>query len=573
VSNLLSEEIFPIKEKIVVTASLIPVEFSRITRKVIIIEREDIEKAPVNSVADLLKYIAGIDLRQRGLFGVQGDLSIRGANFSQILIMINGVKVYDPQTAHHNLDIPLSLSDIERIEILYGHGSSLYGENAFGGVVNIITKDYSEKQISGKFSIGDYRSFFGNLRLFRNFGRLNTSLSIDYKKSDGFDYDRDFNVFNLLANSNLNLSTGKINFMLGYNRKNFGANNFYAPYPSKEWTETRFISVNSEIKKTKIKLYFRSHYDKFMLDIRKPYWYLNEHTSYSYGFEGYSSFALPIFGKIILGGELREDRIKSSNLGNHSYYKFSIFVEYEKIFDRLYFDLSIRNDFYSNYGNELSPSLSFSYLISDNLKIRSSVSKAFRIPSFTELYYRSPANIGNPDLEPEKTFSVELGLDYFPSSELSFEGTIFYRKDRDLIDWIRNKREIIWRARNIQKVIFYGVESGFRFKNLFALSYSYLKSKLEKPQNFISKYALNHPVHQINSSVYFSLPFKINVGIFNTYKKRKGEEGYFLIDTKLSRKIGNIEIFVQILNLLNTEYEEIPGVKMPGRWIFAGLKF
>ena len=366
---------------------------------------------------------------------------------------------------------------------------------------------------------------------------MNTNLSFDYKKSDGFEYDRDFSVFNLLLNSNLTFSEGKVNFLIGYNNKNFGANNFYAPYPSKEWTETRFISVNSEIKKTKIKLYFRSHYDKFILDIRKPGWYLNEHTNYSYGLEGYSSFTLPVLGEIILGGELREDRIKSSNLGNHSYYKFSIFAEYEKIFDRFYFDLSVRNDFYSNYGNELSPSFSFSYLISNNLKIRSSVSKAFRIPSFTELYYRSPANIGNPDLEPEKTFSVELGFDCFPSTESSFEGTVFYRKDRDLIDWIRNKEEIVWRARNIQRVVFYGIESSLKFKNLFGISYSYLKSKLEKPQNFISKYTLNHPIHQINSSFYAVLPFKINFSVYGIYKKRKNLRGYFILDVKFRKKI------------------------------------
>ncbi|HID99484.1 MAG TPA: TonB-dependent receptor, partial [Thiotrichaceae bacterium] len=91
----------------------------------------------------------GVDLRERGTFGVQGDLSIRGANFSQVLILINGIKVYDPQTAHHNLDIPVSLSDVERIEILNGHGSSIYGENAFGGVINIVTNKSVTKKFSG----------------------------------------------------------------------------------------------------------------------------------------------------------------------------------------------------------------------------------------------------------------------------------------------------------------------------------------------------------------------------------------------------------------------------------------
>jgi iron complex outermembrane receptor protein len=573
--NILSfcEEIFPIKEKIIVTASLIPTEFSRVARKVIIIKKEDIERAPVDSVAELLKYVTGIDLRQRNPFGIQGDLSIRGANFSQVLIMINGIKIYDPQTAHHNLDIPLSLSDIERIEVLYGHGSSLYGENAFGGVINIVTKKSFQRTISGEISIGDYKTFFGNLHLSQNFGKLNSNFSIDYKKSNGFEYDRDFIVFNLLHNSNLIFSKGTVNFLIGYNKKNFGANNFYAPYPSKEWTETKFIGINSEIKKTKIKLYYRRHYDKFILDITKPEWYLNEHTTESYGIEAYSFFNLIPFGKIILGGEIREDKIKSSNLGNHSYYKLSIFSEYEKIINKLYLDLSLRSDFYSNYGYEFSPCFSFSYLILDKLKIRYSISKAFRIPSFTELYYRSPANIGNPNLKPEKTFSIESGIDYFPSIFLNFETTIFYRKDRDLIDWIRNKDELVWRAENIQEIIFYGIENTLKFKNFFSIGYSCLQSEMKEAKNFISKYVLNHPIHQISSSLSIILPFKINAIIYGIFKKRKEEKGYFVLDVKFTKKIGRRELFLKISNLLNAKYEEIPGVRMPGIWIFIGVKF
>ena len=572
-NQLFSQEVSPIKEKIIVTASLIPIEFSRIARKVIVIKKENIEKAPVNSVSELLKYFAGIDLRERSPFGIQADLSIRGANFSQVLIMINGIKVYDPQTAHHNLDIPLSLSDIERIEILYGHGSSLYGENAFGGVINIITKKSSQNSVSGGFSIGDYKTFLGNLNLFYKFSGVNTNLSFDYKKSDGFEYDRDFSVFNLLLNSNLTFSEGKINFLIGYNKKDFGANNFYAPYPSREWTKTEFFGVDSEIGKAKIKLYYRRHYDKFVLDINRPDWYKNEHITDSYGIEIYSPFNFASIGRIILGGEIKENGVQNSNLGNYSFYKFSLFSEYDRIINRFYLSLNLRGDFYSNYGYVFSPCFSISYLFSEELKIRYSMSRAFRIPSFTELYYNSPANKGNPGLKPEKTLSFEFGIDYFRPNLFNFGTTLFYRKDTDLIDWVRKRNEFIWKVENIQRVSFYGVENTIKFKNFFSLGYSYIKSKLQRIQDFLSKYVLNHPVHQISSSFYAVLPFKINFSVYGIYKKRKNLRGYFILDVKFRKKIKKSELFIKILNLLDTEYQEIPGINMPGRWILVGIKF
>ena len=124
-SDLLSQENSDLKKEVVVIGTLIPTEFSKTTRHITILTREDIMQLPVSSVSELMKYIPGIDMRERGPNGIQGDLSIRGSNFSQVVIMINGVKISDPQTAHHNMDIPVSLGEIERIEVLHGQGSCL----------------------------------------------------------------------------------------------------------------------------------------------------------------------------------------------------------------------------------------------------------------------------------------------------------------------------------------------------------------------------------------------------------------------------------------------------------------
>jgi iron complex outermembrane receptor protein len=116
--------------EIEVSAQRSPALYSQVARIVSVIERKEIESSPAQSVQDLLEYVAGVDVRQRGVEGVQADVSIRGGTFDQTLILLNGINITDPQTGHHNLNIPLSLSQIERIEILEGPAARVYGPNA-----------------------------------------------------------------------------------------------------------------------------------------------------------------------------------------------------------------------------------------------------------------------------------------------------------------------------------------------------------------------------------------------------------------------------------------------------------
>lgn len=560
-------------EKIVVIGSLIPTEFSKISRKVTIISRDDLEKAPVSSVAELLKYVAGLDLQTRTPFGVQGDISIRGASFSQVLILINGVKVYDPQTAHHNLDIPVSLANIERIEILHGQGSAIYGENAFGGVINIITRSSAGRTVSGEFAAGSYGTYSGNLSVSLPHKGSNTLLSLDLNRSDGFEYDRDFNLANFAVDSTIKRGRGNFRLFGGYNRKIFGANQFYAPYPSKEWTNTSFFNLNYRTKNTAIKLHYRRHNDKFMLDITRPDWFINNHRTHCYGIEGHSRFNLSKSSMIVIGGELGEHRIESSNIGHHDQQKGAFFSEFETILSRkIYIRSGIRADYYTGYGFEINPHISASFFLSSRSKIIFSLGKAFRIPSFLELYYDSPANKGNPDLEPERNVSFEVGFESFLRHSFRWEGTLFIRSDKNLIDWIRPENGLCWRAENIHRVGFAGLETNLDYNNIFSIGYSYIHSNYSPPVDVISKYVLNHPVHQIVSSLHLVAPLRIRAGLFMVYKKRKKGKGYLVIDMKLQRAWKNLEAYLKVTNLFDTSYQEFPGVAMPGIWVMAGIK-
>jgi len=574
VYSLSAQENQELKTEVIVIGTQIPSEFSHTTRNITVITKEDIAKAPINSLSDLMKFIPGVDLQQRGPMGVQADISIRGSSFSQVLVLVDGIKVYDPQTAHHNLDIPVPLSEIERIEVLNGQGSSVYGENAFGGVINIITKKSSANRTSVGVGYGEFNTIMSNLSFLYNLGNFRHRLTAEYKRSDGFAYDRDFNVLNLLSNSRMDLSKGKLELLLGYQQKEFGANNFYAAYPSKEWTNTGFISLQGKIKNTRVKLFYRRHWDRFMLDITRPDWYLNRHKTQSVGGETSTIFDLNNQGKLALGGEIRSDRIFSESLGDHAYAKAGLFLEYESlILPWLFINAGLRSDAVSHYPAQLSPNLSLGLILSSRLKLRSSLGRAFRIPSFTELYYNSPANLGNPGLKPEKNFSWEIGLDYFLRDNIVWETTFFSRYEQDLIAWVKTEPEAPWQTQNIKNLSFYGIETRIKIGIGFSLGYTFLESLTAAQVNYLSKYVHHHLQHHFTASFYTDLPQNITVGITSALKKRPGAKEYLILDAKLARKFSRWEVFLTATNLLNRDYQEIPGIAMPGRWITAGLSW
>src|SRR5687768_7496898 len=135
----------PYRQTIVVTGAATPIEIGSVTRTLTVITRDQLERLPVHTVADALRLAASVDVRARGERGVQSDFAVRGANFGQMLVLVDGVRINDAQSGHHNGDIPVPLDAVERIEVLHGPGSSLFGADAFGGTVNVITRQTVEQ--------------------------------------------------------------------------------------------------------------------------------------------------------------------------------------------------------------------------------------------------------------------------------------------------------------------------------------------------------------------------------------------------------------------------------------------
>ncbi|OGU35563.1 MAG: hypothetical protein A2068_04555 [Ignavibacteria bacterium GWB2_35_6b] len=573
-------------DDVVVTAGRTPISFSNLNRDVTVIYPQEIKNAAVRSVQDLLQYTSGIDLKQRGIDGVQADVAIRGGTFEQTLILIDGIKISDPQTGHHNLNLPVSLDNIERIEILKGQGSRIHGPNAFSGVINIITKKGSETSLSLEAAGGENGYFSNSLNASLPFGFIQNRISLSRQKSDGYRFNTDFDIINFSYGSTISTKAGAVNLFFGYNDKDFGANSFYSlAFPNQgEKTRTKFASVSGEFGNSKFsfspKFYWRRNDDDFVLRRDNPSFYHNIHKTNIYGGELQTTIQTK-FGKTSFGGEYTKDEIESNNLGNRTREKKGIFGEHNYKFDNgINFNAGAFLYSFSNIGWKFWPGFDIGYDLQNNIRIFASYGRAFRIPTFTELYYNDPVTIGNANLKHEETTNYEIGLK-FHSNKIQSGISLFRKEGKDIIDWVRITGETKWSVRNIAEVNTNGVEVSLSLQpddfiqsfpiNNFSISYTYLNTDKEV-SNLESRYVLDHLQNQIIINISNELPFEIAQSWFFRYEDRINFSDSFITDMQISKEISYFNIFIKATNLFNNYYEDIAGVPLPGRWFIAGIK-
>ena len=539
------------------------------------------------SVPSLLNENTLVDTRTRGPFGMQTDISLRGAPFEENLVMLNGISINDPKSGHHNMDLPITIFDVERADITYGSASAVYGSGAMGGAINIIPRSPTDDLEFFVSSLaGPWDLYSGGVSLNVPIGVLKNRTSVEWKRSTGFAPETEFNALTASSYSVMEYDKGKMDVFLGYLTKKFGASTFYSNlYPNEEESiNTGIIIARGEFKEEnfyiKPSIYWKRLQDKFILDRNRPSFSRNDHTTNIYGGEIAVGVSTPI-GEMVLGTSVGSEDVSSTNLGNHKRLKVGGFLEYEEKIYNFLVNGSVRMDYYSTFGFEFSPSVSAAYEIISGLSVRAGASRAFRAPSFTELYYSTVANRGNPDLKPENSWTYETGINY-RNDILEISSDIFLRNSEKVIDWTRATPQSVWTAENIGEVDLYGVETSWRLdtekltgiENLKALTvkYSYLEC-LDK-KGITSKYVLAFLKHDLVLDLESKLPFDIKNKIIFTFRKRIGSEKYFLLDTIFSKDIeletGNMNVFLRLDNIFNTEYTEEGDVKMPGFAAYLG---
>lgn len=573
-------------DEIVVTAGRIPISFSNLGRSVIVLNAEEIKALPVSNITDLLRYINSIDLKMRGFEGVQSDIGIRGGTFEQTLILVDGVKLSDPQTGHHNLNIPVSLENIERIEVLKGQGSKTFGPNAFSGTINIITKKSKKPLLSILTEGGEHKLYNFDISASYPIFSIGNNLSLSKKKSDGYTHNTDFDITQFSFNQNYFIAGNDINLFFGYIDKKFGAKNFYSEYfpNQREHTTTNLFYATSESGFGNVtivpKIFWRQNDDDYILDYTRPSYYRNTHRTYSYGGEIQSSLKTD-FGITTVGMEFGKEEIISSNLGSHTRAKGGFFGEHivEPI-SNIFISFGFYLYKYSNIPWKFWPGIDVAFKASDKIKIFANFGKSFRIPTFTELYYTSPANLGNPNLTFEESISYELGLTYF-GDIFFWETSVFLKNGRNIIDWTRASKQDPWQAENIGVVRTYGSEFNF---SLFPekiltkapitkvnFSYTYL-NVAHSTGIYESKYLLDNLRHQLIVGIDHRLPFGLQQNWVFIFKDRVNFDPQFTVDTQINANFGKFNFFIRATNIFNKKYMDFVAVVLPGRWITIGIR-
>ena len=572
---------------VIITENRMQTPFSESARSMYVITKSQIAAMPVQSLAEALTYVPGVDIRQRGVMGIQADVGIRGGTFDQTLVLINGVKISDPQTGHHSLNLPLSLDNVERIEVLKGQGARIYGQNAFNGAINIITKVPEKKAIFLQGYGGSFGSFGGNAALALPGNTYGQYVSLSYDRSYGYRKNTDYKTGNIFYQSYLNALDGKFNLVGGFTGRKFGAAGFYVP-DSEEYEEvkTGFVSIDYTKKHNNLtfqpRVYWRRNHDDYVYIRSDPDVFNNLHTTHVYGAETHMTYYNPL-GLTGIGVELRREDIHSTNLGNHERTIAGIFAEHRfYLFDRLDITPGIYINWFSDYGWNYFPGLDMSFEVNNSLKLFANLGRSFRIPTFTDLYYDGPSNIGNSALEAESAFNYEGGVKVFGKG---FWGQLSYfkRDASNLIDWVRDNSEQPWQPHNFYDVDIQGLEANleFNFVNLiresfplqsFTVNYTYIDAELlNAPAE--SRYALENLKHQLLLGAHSKIYKNLYLSLRFRYLDRVTLGNYHLIDSRLYYKKENLNIFIEAANLTDTDYTEAGFVQMPGRWLRGGINF
>jgi len=587
-----------LKEITVVSSPRIELPFSENSRTIQVISKEEITESPANNVAELLQQVAGIDIRRRGVSGMQADLYIRGGGFDQTLLLIDGIKVEDAQTGHHTMNMALPIEVIERIEIIKGSASRVYGQNAFSGAINIITSKVAENMVSVSLESGSYKQQNASVTISRKNEDQSVLFHYSNNSSDGHKYNTDYKNENYFLKNSFEIKGLPIDMISSFNERKFGANGFYAsPEAIDQYEETqasllgfstKIISNNFIIKP---KLYWKRNQDMYVYLRDNPSVYRNLHITNKIGAELNGSYESNN-GITGFGVDISSIKLSSNNLGERKRTMVNLFLEHQMKFAENKIDVTpgvafsyfsdvstnqnYQNNFFRNFF--MYPGIDIGYVLNDDIKLYSNIGYTYRVPTYTDLFYTSPTTIGNENLKPEKAFTKEIGLDY-TKGNFNFIFTLYNRDASDVIDYVKNVESAPWEAFNIREINTKGYELGLTYNFYVAsflnhsikIGYSNIKDDLKQTDFNFSRYSLNSLKNHLTTSYSFEIKKNLKSSIIYKYAERNFGEDYSVMDIKVSYTLKKYNLYITANNLFDTIYSETNLVEMPGRNILLGL--
>lgn len=579
-----------------VLAQRIQLPFSQESRTIQVLHREQLQNMPARSISEALQSVAGLDVRQRGPLGIQTDLHVRGGGFDQALVLLNGVRLSDPQTGHHLMNVPVDWLAIERIEVLKGPGARIYGQNAFACAVNIVTRVPLHRLLKVGLAGGDFgfRSFNAYAALPKGRLRQHAAFSADF--SDGYRPNTDFRILNGFYQAQLEDSNGKgsWNFLADFNARNFGANGYYGRLEfTDQYEEVQTSVANLGYTRQagrwthKPRIAWRRNQDFYDFQRSNDANGINFHLSQVLSAEMNSAARWKNGQQTGLGASVEHTALSSSRLGQRARQTLNLFAEHRLLLLRSRLDLTPGLAFsaFSDFGAFFYPGIDAGYQLNPRWRAYANAGYNYRIPTFTDLYYEDAGNKGNPDLKPERAFSTELGLKYQASDKpFSLQVAFFRRDGRQLIDWAKDNPADKWETRNYNSVLMQGLEfnSQFRRKRWSAtLAYTYLDAQVSGAVP-LSRYTLNHLRHQLNGSVEYRFLKSFQVHLRGRWCDRIVQNStvksdYFVADARLRFARRRWSAFAETINLFDAVYGELrysdtAVLTMPGRWFRIGIE-
>jgi outer membrane cobalamin receptor len=596
-------------ETMVVLGSATPVPLAESPRTVEVLPLKSLSLA-AESPQDVLRLDSSVFLEERGAGGGQADIVLRGGSFEQTLVLLNGFRINDAQTSHHNLDLPVPMEAMDSIQVLEGAGSTLHGVDALSGVVDFLTAAPAHDSLFVRAGGGSFESDEESLLGAAARGPWSGRVTAERNFSTGFMADRDYRNEDASVESWYGSKLGVTDLLFASSDRAFGANQFYGNYPSWERTKGWFASARQELGTHTVAAFgYRRHTDDFVLFRDDPALYENNHIDGSWQASLRHTMNLPMgnlpAGALLLMGlEADGDSIESYNfsggvrsfaLGVHARNRGAGYVDIDWNPPNKRWSLSAgaREEIFSGGAQAVfSPQLAGSLRIADTLKLRASGGYGFRIPTYTDLYYSDPTTLGNPNLKPESAWSGDLGADWIASSRVTLSVTGFYSQQHDTIDYVRSATvpnpnlpascEIggeqpanTWCADNLNGLHFAGVESTLTWiptkSQTVRIAWTGLHGAQSALHGLESEYIFNYPVQNIHAT--WSVGLGRNIALTNAVElaQRYQQTVYPVWNATLTHNAGRLRPYLRLSNLSNTGYQEISGINMHGRSIVGGL--
>ncbi|NWF92573.1 MAG: TonB-dependent receptor [Syntrophaceae bacterium] len=614
---LLAQEKEVTLEEVVVTATRVETPIEQVASSTTVISSDDVERKKRSTVLELLRDVPGVDVRQSGGPGHLTDIFIRGSKSEHTLVMIDGVEVNDPISPGRSFDFAhLTVDNIERIEVIRGPQSTLYGSDAMGGVINIITKKGEGKPKAFlSTEAGSFATFRESAGVRGGDKLVNYSLAISRFDTEGIsaankkdgNYERDG-----YENTSLSTRLGftpkenlNIDFILRYTDAKADLDNSggaggddpnYVQRSKQFFFKTQAgLSLFDQIWDQKLGFAVNQH-DRDTVNRKDPEHPFDfERGSYDGQFlkvDWQHTLQLHKTNRLVTGFEYEKEEGKSR------YYSESAFGPYSSPFpkktadirgyyiqdqvnlwDRLFGTVGIRIDDHSRFGTETTYRIAPAYLIKETeTKIKGTFGTGFKAPSLYQLFAPS---YGDKNLKPEKSEGWDFGVEQELFEKTVILGTTFFRSHfEDLIDYDPATSKYI----NIGRAETEGVEAFASLRPIddltLGVNYTHTDTEDKRTGRDLLRRAKNRLNLDLNYR--FLKEGNVNLGVmyvgkrddWKPYPVRGKLGGYTLVNLAASYQITrNLQAFGRIDNLFDKDYEEVSGYGTPGLSLFGGLKF